>query len=151
MLRTTDKCLYVRYLGTAMNRRKLSLIVIVAFNFIASLLHIVDNIVFFEHYPEPDWIPSPHIVDVLWIIATPFLFIGYWLFRRGMRWGSSGLLMLYGFMSLSVLGHYLYASPVSLSFRINFFILLEAVAALTLIVFVALVRLCWPSLAKQAT
>ena len=45
----------------------------------------------------------------------------------------SGVLWLYGVLSLFVLGHYFYASPTELSFRINFLIGMEAVAAALLL------------------
>jgi hypothetical protein len=29
----------------------------------------------FHDYPEPRWISSPHVVDALWFIITPILFL----------------------------------------------------------------------------
>ncbi len=110
-----------------------SLAVLVVANLIASILHFGDNIVHFHQYPEPKWISSPHIVDVLWFVITPFLLVGWWLARWCRRWPSIAALWLYGGLSLFVLGHYRFAAPSDLPFRINLLIWCEAVAALLLI------------------
>ena len=83
----------------------------------------------FDEYPEPKWISGSHVVDALWFVITPLLAAGWWLARRRRKWASVGVLSLYGALSVFVIGHYLYASPSELPFRINFFILAEAVAA----------------------
>lgn len=103
-------------------------------NLVASILHFGDNMLRFNEYPEPKWITGPHTVDTLWFVITPLLALGWWLARRNMKWAAVGVLWLYSGLSLFVLGHYLYASPLELPFRINFFIGTEAVAAALLIV-----------------
>jgi hypothetical protein len=112
---------------------------LVAANFVASILHCGDNMLFFAEYPEPAWITGPHIVDLLWLVATPSLFVGWWLGSRGRMGLAIVAFVIYGAVSLSVLGHYLYASPLELPFRVNFLILAEAVAAAGLTVFSLLV------------
>ena len=87
----------------------------------------------FDQYPEPKWITGPHVVDALWLVITPVLAVGWWLARRQMKWASVGVLWLYGVLSMFVLGHYLYASPWELPFRINLLIGGEALAAALLI------------------
>ena len=87
----------------------------------------------FRDYPEPMWITGPHVVDALWVVITPLLAAGWWLARHDMRWRAVGVLWLYGVLSMLVLGHYLYASPATLSLRMNFLIVLEAVVAFLLI------------------
>jgi hypothetical protein len=104
-------------------------------NLVASTLHVGDNVLRFAEYPEPTWITGPHVVDALWLVVTPLLAVGWWLARRDMKWAAVGVLWLYGALSMFVLGHYLYASPSALPFRINFFIAGEAVAASLLILF----------------
>ena len=91
-------------------------------NLVASVLHFGDNMFRFHEYPEPKWITGAHVVDMLWLVITPLLPLGWWLARRGMRWGSIGVFWLYGALSMSVLGHYLYASPSELPLRVNLFI-----------------------------
>ena len=101
-------------------------------NVAATILHYVDNVLFFARYPEPSW-ATPHIIDAFWFFMTPFAVLGYLLLRRGVvHWGSVALYS-YSAMSLLVLGHYLYAPISSIGFRINLFILLEASLAVMLI------------------
>jgi hypothetical protein len=73
------------------------------------------------------------VVDAVWLLMTPLLAVGWWLARGGARVWAVGVLWLYGVLSLFVLGHYFYASPSELSFRINLLIGLEAVAAALLL------------------
>jgi hypothetical protein len=116
--------------------RSRALTILVVGNLVASVLHFGDNIVHFHEYPEPSWIPSPHIVDALWFAITPLLLLAWWLASQGRRWPAIALFWSYGALSMFVLGHYNFASPAELSFRINFLIWLEALAALLLIVLV---------------
>ena len=109
-------------------------------NIAATVLHYVDNICFFSEYPEPSW-ATPHLIDAFWFVMTPVAFAGYLLMRRGFhRWGSL-VLCAYAAMSLLALGHYLYAPIASLPFRINLFILLEAILAVALMAYVSFLGL----------
>ncbi len=101
-----------------------------------SILHYVDNVMYFQHYPEPTWL-NPHLVDMAWFVMTPFGIAGYWLYVRGRRALAFACLYIYAAMGLLVLGHYLIAPPWTLSFKINVFILAEAATALLLGVFTA--------------
>jgi hypothetical protein len=112
-----------------MSKSPIALPVLLIANLVASALHFGDNMLRFEHYPEPAWITGPHVVDALWLLMTPLLAVGWWLARGGMRRASIGVLWLYGGLSMFVLGHYLYASPFELPASINLLIGLEAVAA----------------------
>jgi hypothetical protein len=107
---------------------------LLAANLVASALHFGDNTLRFSEYPEPPWITGPHVVDALWLLITPLLGVGWYLARRERRWAAVGVLWTFGVLSMFALGHYFYASPLSLSLRINFLILLEASAAALLIV-----------------
>jgi hypothetical protein len=111
--------------------RKRILLTLLAANIVTSILHYVDNVVFFRHYPEPTWL-SPHFVDMAWFVMTPFGVAGYLLFLRGRRTAAFACLYLYAVMGLLVLGHYLIAPPWQVCFKINLFILAEAIAALLL-------------------
>ena len=103
-------------------------------NLIASALHFGDNMLRFSEYPEPTWISSPHVVDALWLAITPLLGVGWWLAKREMKWAAIAGLWVYGILSMFVLGHYFYAAPARLSFRINVLIGAEAAAAALLMV-----------------
>jgi hypothetical protein len=111
------------------------LLTLVLANVITSIVHYVDNVLFFQHYPEPTWL-YPHLVDMAWFVMTPFGVAGYLLFLRG-RSAAFACLYLYALMSLLVLGHYLIAPPWQVSFKINLFIMAEAIAALLLGMFTA--------------
>jgi|ERR1044072_3431222 hypothetical protein len=110
------------------------LLVLLAVNIGASLLHYVDNIVFFHAYPEPHWI-SPRIIDAFWFVMTPFAVLGYVLYGKGLRTYSYLCLYLYSLMSLLVLGHYRYGSMWEMSLKINLLIFAEAFAAFALIAY----------------
>ena len=107
--------------------------VLLVINLVTSALHFGDNMLRFQEYPEPRWITGPHVVDALWLVITPLLALGWWLARTARKWESVGVLWLYGVLSLFVLGHYLYAPPMTLSFRINVLIAAETVTAILLI------------------
>lgn len=110
------------------------LLVLLAINIGASVLHYVDNIVFFHTYPEPHWI-SPQIIDAFWFVMTPFAVLGYVLYGKGLRTYSYLCLYLYSLMSLLVLGHYRYGSMWEMSLKINLLIFAEAFAAVALIAY----------------
>ena len=114
-------------------RPRLLLALLIA-NAVASATHFADNMLRFDEYPEPAWITGPHVVDSLWLAMTPLLPLAWWLATRGRKWAALGTLWIYGILSLFTLGHYFYASPMTLSFRINALILLEAAAAALLLV-----------------
>ncbi len=115
---------------------KRALLTLVAANFVTSILHYVDNFIFFKHYPEPTWL-NPHLVDAAWFVMTPFGVLGYLLFLRGSRVSAFACLYIYSVMGLLVLGHYLIAPPWKVSFKINLFIVLEALSAFLLGLFTA--------------
>ena len=112
------------------------LLTLVLANVVTSILHYVDNVLFFRHYPEPTWL-NPHLVDMAWFVMTPFGVAGYVLYLRGRSAAAFACLYLYSLMSLLVLGHYLIAPPWRVSFKINVFIMAEAIAALLLGTFTA--------------
>jgi hypothetical protein len=60
---------------------------------------------------------------------TAFGVAGCLLFLRGRRTAAFACLYLYAMMGLLVVGHYLIAPPWQVSFKINLFILAEAIAA----------------------
>jgi hypothetical protein len=89
--------------GYAMNFAKRWLLVLLVINIGTSILHYVDNILFFHTYPEPPWI-NPQIIDAFWFVMTPLAVLGYVLYRKALRRYSYLCLYLYALMSLLVLG-----------------------------------------------
>lgn len=100
---------------------------------VTSILHYVDNVVFFHLYPEPVWLKA-QVVDVFWFIMTTVGVAGYLLWHRGAKRLGITALVAYCMMNMLSLGHYLYAAPWDISFRINLFIWVEVFAA-TLLLF----------------
>lgn len=104
------------------------LFVLLILNFMTSILHYVDNICYFSDYPEPTWL-NPCLVDMFWFLMTPFAILGYWYHTQDWTKLATASLIAYALMSMLVLGHYLVSPPWDVSFKINAFILLEAIAA----------------------
>lgn len=107
---------------------------LVWFNIFTTILHYVDNILFFAHYPEPTWL-NPTLVDAFWFVMTPFALLALWLIKhQRLYWGLVSM-VLYCLMSLLVLGHYLIPRE-HISLKIHAFIWLEAFAAIGLLTYV---------------
>lgn len=103
--------------------------------FASSILHYVDNILFFDDYPEPVWI-NPHIVDLFWFVMTPLAPLGYQMFKARRYLLGLGLIVGYGLANMLTLGHYKYQPFLDISFKIHLFILIEAALAFLLIGYV---------------
>ena len=117
-----------------MSNVKRWLLVLLAVNIGASILHYADNIVFFHTYPEPHWI-NPRIIDAFWLVMTPFAVSGYVLYGKGLRTYAYLCFYLYSLMSLLVFGHYQYGSMWEMSLKINLLIFVEAAVAIALIAY----------------
>ncbi|MFZ2362391.1 MAG: hypothetical protein WA040_23830, partial [Anaerolineae bacterium] len=111
------------------------IVILIIVNIGTSILHYVDNIIFFSTYPEPPWI-NTHIIDYFWFAMTPFAVFGYWLFNKGLQNYAYPCLYLYALMNLLVLGHYRYGSIEELSLKINSLIIIEASTAVALIIYI---------------
>jgi len=105
--------------------------------FVSSVLHYVDNLLFFEQYPEPAWIDR-RMIDAFWFVMTPLAWIGYRCIRDGSRHVGTLVLIAYAACNLLTLGHYRYAPMCSVLPRIHVFILLEAALACALVAFLLL-------------
>lgn len=107
---------------------------------ISSILHYVDNLLFFHEYPEPPWI-NRSMIDAFWFVMTPLALAGWLAIKRGHPVAGLLLLMGYAGCNLLSLGHYLYAPLHAISGRIHAFILLESFFSVAL--FFVLVRLAF--------
>lgn len=100
----------------------------------AAALHFFDNVYFFDQYPEPAWLTAP-IVGALWI---PLALLAHRAVDRiysGQVERSFSL--VHGFVTANFisLGHYLFASPAEILWRINFAIALQVGVAAVLLAF----------------
>ena len=126
----------MRHIFSVNENYKQVLFWLIVANVIATIFHYADNVCYFHLYPEPTWL-NAKIVDAFWFVMAPLAVIGYWQIRVGAVRRGCLFLYAYAAASLLVLGHYRFAPFLSISFRIHFFILLEAALALILILYVA--------------
>jgi hypothetical protein len=112
------------------------LLVLVALNVVASVVHYADNIARWSLYPEPAW-DNARLTDAFWLVMTPIGVAAYVLYRRGNRGTGLALSYVYGAMNLVVLGHYLFASPWAVSASVNASILFESATAACLLGYTA--------------
>lgn len=121
-----------------MNPRRNSqivLLLLVVFNIIFTTLHYTDNALFVDRYPEPEWFTTVGVFATL-IFMTPFGVLGYWLYRKGLFWWSYLCLGFYSITSVSSPGHYFYPMVTSMSVKMHLLIWCDAIAGLSLILFI---------------
>jgi hypothetical protein len=58
-------------MNTENNQHQTWLLILLAMNIFASILHYTDNFIFFDNYPAPNWM-NTHSVYIAWLILTPF-------------------------------------------------------------------------------
>lgn len=102
-----------------------------------SVLHYIDNLLFFAQYPEPVRI-NRTMIDAFWFVMTPLAWLGYRWIKAGSRTAGTIALMSYAGCNLLTLGHYRYAPMCSIGLRIHAFIWLEAILACVLAVYLVL-------------
>ncbi|EKE72998.1 hypothetical protein [Gallaecimonas xiamenensis] len=105
--------------------------------FLSSILHYLDNMLFFADYPEPVWI-NTHMIDLFWVLMTPLAPLGYLWVKWGRYRAGTLLLAVYGLCNMLTLGHYRFAPFTSISTKIHLFILLEALLGGLLVAWVLL-------------
>ena len=89
------------------NDRQQLLKILLLISVVITAVHFTDNFIYFEHYPQPDWITRPGVYRS-WIIWTVFGIAGYWLYKNQRFWLSYLCLAIYSTCGLSSLGHYLF-------------------------------------------
>jgi ammonia channel protein AmtB len=84
-----------------------------------TLFHFTDNAVNVDTYPEAGWQPDRFdvVVVVAWFAYTAVGLVGYRLYERGRFGPAHACLLLYGYLVVSSLGHFLYGSPDELTTR----------------------------------
>lgn len=110
------------------------LLEIVILNFISTWLHYIDNALFLNQYPGPDWF-TPVGVLVAVIVMTPIGLLGYWLYTRRSFWFAYLFLGMYSVTSVSSPGHYLFPMVAPMSLKMHSLIWLDGVSGLSLIGF----------------
>ena len=122
-----------------MHRGQRWLVTLFTINAVATLLHYVDNILRLEVYPD---LPTTTRFDIVafWSGMTPFGLYGLVLYRRGRTAAGCYLLYIYCVLNAAVLGHYARQPFSTIAHTIHFFILLEALTAVMLLAYVAVLH-----------
>jgi CHASE2 domain-containing sensor protein len=111
-----------------------------------TLFHFTDNAVNVDTYPKAGWQPDwfEWVVAVAWVLYTAVGVAGVRLYEQGRFRAAHVALIVYGYMVLSSLGHFIYGSPDELTTRGLVSVFVD-VAAGTLVVAVAV----WSILARR--
>lgn len=87
---------------------------------------------YFQHYPEPDWL-SAHIVDYVWFLMTFIGLAGVAALINNKRNNALALLYLYGAINMLSVLHYAVDSSNIMTIAMHSFIWLETLCAAGLI------------------
>ncbi|MFN2616923.1 MAG: hypothetical protein ABR581_07330 [Thermoleophilaceae bacterium] len=92
---------------------------VVGVTILLSLFHFTDNAVNVDTYPKASWQPDwfDVVVVVAWVLYTAVGVAAVWLYRRERFRAAHVGLIIYGYLVLSSLGHFLYGSPSELTTR----------------------------------
>ena len=103
----------------------------------ASLLHFAHNAVFLRAYPNlPVWL-TPAGVVAAWLVVASVGALGYLLYSRASRVAGLITIAAYAVLGFGGLDHYTVAPVSAHTVAMNLTILLEAAAAVVLLLFVA--------------
>ena len=120
-------------MSSEIKRRDLLKILLIV-SAVSTAIHFTDNYLYFEQYPQPEWITKPGVYRS-WIIWTVFGVAGYWLYQNRRHWSSYACLAIYSTCGLSSLGHYLYGAMHEFSPKMHFFIVTDGLTGLTVLGF----------------
>ena len=111
-----------------------------------TLFHFTDNAVNIDTYPKAGWQPDwfDWVVAAGWVLYTAVGVAGVRLYERERFRGAHACLVIYGYLVLSSLGHFIYGSPDELTTRGAISVFVD-VAAGSLVIAVAL----WSILARR--
>jgi hypothetical protein len=84
-----------------------------------TLFHFTDNAINVDTYPKAGWQPEwfDVVVGVAWVLYTAVGVAGFVLYGRGRFRAAHVGLIIYGYLVVSSLGHFLYGSPSELTTR----------------------------------
>jgi hypothetical protein len=112
-----------------------------------TLFHFTDNAVNVDTYPAAGWQPDwfEFVVAVAWFAYTAVGVVGYRLYEQGRLRPAHACLLIYGYLVISSLGHFLYGSPDELTTRGLISVFVD-VAAGSVVIAVAL----WSIVARRS-
>ena len=117
-----------------MNTKPHWLLALIVVNVISTMFHYIDNFLFFERYPAPNWM-NMHHVYIAWLLLTPFAIIGYILYTKQKYWLAYLCLFIYSNAGAASMGHYFYGSMIDMSWKMNASIILDVIAGISLDLF----------------
>lgn len=111
-----------------------------------TLFHFTDNAINVDTYPEAGWQPGwfEVVVVVAWFLYTAVGVGGFLLYQRKRFRAAHASLLIYGYLVLSSLGHFLYGSPGELTTRGLVSVFIDAAAG-SVVIAVAV----WSILARR--
>lgn len=101
---------------------------------VSTLIHNIDNYLFFSLYPQPDWI-TPNGIIRSWIIWTIFGVAGYLLYKNQRFISAYICLIIYSSCGLSSLAHYFYGGINEFSMTMHLFILTDGIIGMLILGF----------------
>ena len=113
---------------------------------VVTLFHFTDNAINVDTYPKAGWQPDwfEWVVAVAWVLYTAVGVAGVRLYERERFRAAHACLLVYGYLVLSSLGHFVYGSPDELTTRGLVSVFVD-VAAGSLVIAVAL----WSIVARR--
>jgi hypothetical protein len=119
---------------------------VVGATILLTLFHFTDNAINVDTYPKAGWQPDwfEIVVVVAWFAYTAVGVAGYQLYKEGRFRAAHACLIIYGYLVLSSLGHFLYGSPAELTTRAVVSVFVD-VAAGSIVIAVAV----WSILARR--
>lgn len=117
-----------------------------------TLFHFTDNAINVDTYPKAGWQPDwfEWVVAAAWLVQTGVGIAGAALYRRGRLRAAHAWLVVYGYLVLSSLGHFLYGSPGELTTRAVISVFVD-VAAGAIVIATALWSIMARRRARSAT
>lgn len=114
--------------------RQQLLLLLLFTSIVSTFIHYTDNFLYFEQYPQPEWITSSSIY-ISWLILTAIGMAGYWLYRDRNFGLAYVCLFLYSLTGLSSLGHYLYGGLSEFSAKMHLLIWTDGLTGLAVLGF----------------
>ena len=115
--------------------RQTLLLILLIINVVSTSLHYTDNFLYNDQYPEPAWI-TPNSIYISWIGLTLFGVAGYFLYVKGIFWLAYLCLGIYSLTGISSTAHYFFPASEPFSLKMNVLIWSDAIAGISLLIFI---------------